>query len=89
MINRHDVLAMCDFIDQKGLDEAVLSELRAQYEGRHFTWCLEDDVCSPVQPYLERETYNVYLVNSSDHCSTLTRDESGASGVVFAECLPE
>lgn len=84
MINAQQIQAIVDYVEQKGLSEAVISELRGSFPGCHFTYCMDDDVTYP-RPYLERGTFNLYLVDSRDHCSTLTDDKSVASGVVLAE----
>ncbi|MBM97016.1 MAG: hypothetical protein CMI09_14355 [Oceanospirillaceae bacterium] len=88
MMNPQDILAMTEFVEQQGLSEQTLSQLRDQYEGHHFTWCMEDDI-NVGKPYLERPTFKLYLVDSRDHCSTLTNDEEIASGLVFAECVED
>ncbi|MAD47643.1 MAG: hypothetical protein CMI02_16640 [Oceanospirillaceae bacterium] len=88
MINRHQLQAMIDFVEQKGLNETTLGELRQQYEGLHFTWCLDDDI-NFEHPVAEHQEFNVFLVDSRDHCSTLTKDAETASGVVFAEILED
>lgn len=88
MINRHQLQTMCDFVEQQGLSEQTLAELRRQYAGLHFTWCMEDDINYPF-PALERDAFHVFLVDSRDHCSALTRDSEVASGVVFAERVAE
>jgi len=84
MIAANDIQSMCDLVDQQGLSEQLIGNLRDQYPGKHFTWCSEDDI-NVGKPYLERPGYLVYLVDSSDHCSRLTNDEDIATGVVFAE----
>ena len=86
MIAQEQLQSMISFVEQKGLDEATLSELRQQYSGVHFTWCWDDDI-NYEHPEAERSNFNVFLVDSSDHCSTLTKDSDSASGVVFAEII--
>lgn len=88
MMNSHDILTMSEFVEQQGLNEQTLSQLRDQYAGHHFTWCMEDDI-HVGKPYLERSLFKVYLVDSREHCSKLTNDETIASGVVFAECFED
>ena len=49
---------------------------------------------NPVVPSLarrwaERDTFNLYLVNSSDHCSKLCNDAESASGIVLAEVIAD
>lgn len=86
MINTQQIQAIVDFVEQNGLSEAIISELRTSFPGCHFTYCMDDDITYP-RPYLERQSFNVYLVDSRDHCSKLTDDKSIASGVVLAEVI--
>ncbi|MDK2776202.1 MAG: DUF6129 family protein [Pseudomonadota bacterium] len=88
MINRHQLQAMADFVEQQGLSEQTLGQLRSQYAELHFTWCMDDDINFQF-PVLECNDFNVFLVDSRDHCSTLTKDPEVASGVVFAEIFPQ
>lgn len=88
MINRHSLQAILDFVEQNGLTEQTLVELRTQFPGNHFTYCMDDDVVYS-KAYFEHPQYNVYLVDSRAHCSTLTDDAEVASGVVFAEISAE
>jgi len=38
-----------------------------------------------LPPALKREKFNLYLVNGSEHCLSLTDDPQQAIGVVLAE----
>ena len=75
-------------IAAKGLSEASVRDLRSQYEGAHFTYCMDDDV-AVEKAYRECDGFNIYLVNSSDHCSVLTNDATSASGLVLAEVIDD
>lgn len=86
MITPQQLEKIVDHIDKNGLNESVLSSLRTVYPGCHFTWCMDDDI-NFSKPWAKRETFNVYLVDSRDHCSTLTDDAGVASGVVLAELV--
>lgn len=66
------------------LDDATLDALRGRWPGLHFTVCGDDDVPARLSPVLERTGFNVYLVNGSEHCLTLTNDPELAIGVVLA-----
>lgn len=66
------------------LDEAGLARLRAAWPGLHLTLCGDDDVPARLPPVLERPGFNLYLVNGSEHCLTLTNDPEVAIGVVLA-----
>jgi hypothetical protein len=40
-----------------------------------------------AKPYMEKDSFNIYLVDSRDHCASLTTDDANASGLVIAEVL--
>ena len=71
------------------LDDALIARLRAAHPGVHFTWCIDDDIAVNARPVAERAAFNLYLVNSSEHCSVLTNDGDAASGIVLAEIIPD
>lgn len=58
--------------------------LRAAFPDLHFTFCMDDDVLFDG-PALAGSGFNLYLVDSSDHCLRLTGDMQTATGVVVAE----
>ena len=66
------------------LDDAGLARLRAGWPGLHLTLCSDNDVPARLPPVLERPGFNLYLVNGSEHCLTLTNDPEVAIGVVLA-----
>ena len=68
----------------QGLNETTLQALRADWPELRFTYCSDDDICGPV-PYLQAETFNLYLLDAREHCPALTGDLSVASGVVLAD----
>jgi len=84
MIAAAELDAILQWVDEKGLSEQVIAELREKFPGKHFTYCMDDDI-NGGKPYAERDAYAVYLVDSSDHCSCLTSDPESASGIVLAE----
>lgn len=88
MIYHQQVQSMVDYLEQHGLSEASLSDLRQQFDGIHFTYCMDDDV-NISAPYMEAKHFNVYLVDSREHCSKLTSDAKIASGIVFAEVIDD
>ena len=92
-MNMETLQAMAELIELRGLSEALLTQLRSTYPGKHFTYCMDDDIHSG-KPVLERETFRIYLVDSSDHCSHLldgrnTDALQHASGFVLAEVIPD
>jgi hypothetical protein len=70
------------------LSETTMLELRKQFAGVHFTYCLDDDI-HRGKPVYTSEAFNLYLVNSSQHCLCLTNDFDNATGIVVAEVVPE
>ena len=88
MIASNELDAVVALIEQKGLSEMLLGELRTQYPGKHFTYCMDDDITTG-KPVVERDNFAVYLVDSSDHCSCLTTDLDSASGMVLAEIITD
>ena len=51
----------------------------------HFTVCSADDINARVQPALETDGHELYLVSgASGHCLEITSDFEGATGIVVA-----
>lgn len=88
MITEQDISTVVDLVKANGLSEDVVSKLRSQFNGYHFTYCMDDDM-DAYKPAKECEGFNIYFVNSSDHCSKLTTDPSNASGFVLAEVIED
>ena len=87
MITDTDINGVVEFVKANGIDEAVIAKLREQYD-YHFTYCIDDDM-EAYTPALEFDSFNVYYVNSKDHCSKLTTDPTSASGFVIAEVMDD
>ncbi len=64
--------------------ESTLTLLREKYPQIHFTYCMDDDVVA-AHPVVEFETFNLYLIDSRNHCLSFTQDQEIATGVVVAE----
>lgn len=75
-------------VEQQGLSEATLQALRHNWQGVHFTYCLDDDVHYP-KPYAAYRGFNLYLVDGREHCLHLTNDLQCATGVVLAEVIDD
>lgn len=86
MIAEQDVKTILSHVENAGLNDSVISDLRAQYKDYHFTYCMEDDMDAHT-PAIESRDFNVYFVDSADHCAKLTRDPAHGSGFVFAEII--
>lgn len=70
------------------LNEATLAALKQSWPDLRFTFCNDDDMPARMPPALRRESFNLYLVNGSEHCLSLTDDPLHAIGVVLA-CVEE
>jgi len=87
MIPASDIQGVVDYVKANGLSDDVVSQLRGKYQ-YHFTYCMDDDM-EAYTPAMEEEGFNVYFVNSTEHCSKLTIDPNNASGFVLAEVLDD
>ena len=70
------------------LNEQALASLKTNWPDLRFTFCNDDDMPARLPPALRRERFNLYLVNGSEHCLSLTDDPLHAIGVVVA-CVDE
>lgn len=84
MIAPETLTAVADAVGGRSLDDALLADLRGRFPGLHLTLCGDDDVPARLAPALERSGFNLYLVNGSEHCLSLTNDPDLAIGVVLA-----
>lgn len=84
MISSEQLQAVTDWIEKR-VDSATLqNELRRAFPGMHFTFCFDDDVLVD-QPIASCEGFNLYLVDTGNHCFSLTSDMQVATGLVVAE----
>lgn len=88
MITPEQLQTIADSINGQLLNEAVVSQLRAQFTGIHFTYCMDDDIPN-VEPLVEGAGFNLYLVDGREHCLCLTRDYENATGIVIAEVIED
>ena len=88
MLTEQDVEQVIGIVGAHGLSEVTIAALRERFSGAHFTYCMDDDI-GAARPYRECDGFNVYLVDSSDHCSALTPEIDGASGLVLAEVIED
>jgi len=66
------------------LNEQSIASLKKTWPDLRFTFCNDDDMPARLPPVLKREGFNLYLVNGSEHCLSLTDDPLHAIGVVVA-----
>ena len=76
--------AIGQFAVSRPLSEATVADLRQQFPGIHFTYCMDDDVVA-ANPVYQDSGFNLYLVDSRNHCLSFTQDPDIATGVVVAE----
>jgi hypothetical protein len=88
MISPEQLQRIASVIRTQALNEAMVSSLRSDYPGIHFTYCMEDDIPNH-EPMLESQGFNLYLVDGREHCLCLTRNYEYATGIVIAEVIEE
>jgi len=76
------IAAIADAVDD-AMAADLPARLRAQFPGLSITVCADDDIIA-ARPVVEREGFNLYLVDGGSHCLSLTRDADAATGVVVA-----
>ena len=84
MMTEEQLASIVAEVERQGLADSHLTTLRATFPELHFTWCMDEDVCGP-QPAAQGKGFNVYLVDSRNHCLCFTPSLALASGVVIAE----
>jgi hypothetical protein len=88
MITSEQINAITAKIETLGLSDDTVSTLRQQYQPIHFTYCMDDDLPNNT-PVIERQGFNLYLIDSREHCLCLTNDYDSATGIVVAEIIPD
>ncbi|MES9990891.1 MAG: DUF6129 family protein [Candidatus Thiodiazotropha sp.] len=84
MITQAQLHDVGEFLSQYPVDESSVIELRRQFPDIHFTYCMDDDVMA-ANPLHEAAAYNLYLIDSRNHCLSFTQDMDIATGIVVAE----
>ncbi|OAI16884.1 hypothetical protein A1359_06720 [Methylomonas lenta] len=88
MISSEQMQRVASTIRTQPLTETLVSILRTEYPGVHFTYCMEDDIPNQ-EPVLEGEGFNLYLVDGREHCLCLTNNYEHATGIVIAEIIED
>lgn len=83
-INAATLAAVAARAAELDLSEASVGHLRREWPGVHFTFCGEEDVPARLNPVLEGQGFNLYLVNNADHCVAFTNQLEAATGIVLA-----
>ncbi|MET0008060.1 MAG: DUF6129 family protein [Candidatus Thiodiazotropha sp. 6PLUC4] len=84
MITQAQVENIGTLLTQRSIDESAVIELRQQFPEIHFTYCMDDDVIA-ASPLHESDLFNLYLIDSRNHCLSFTQDLDAATGIVVAE----
>lgn len=84
MISSQQIDEIGRYAGSQPLSEGMLQALRQQFPEIHFTYCLDDDVIG-AEPVQEQAAFNLYLVDTRNHCFAFTADPEVASGIVVAE----
>jgi hypothetical protein len=88
MISEEQLKSISELVKAQPISEQIVEGLRSSYQDLHFTYCMDDDIVG-AKPVFEDPCFNIYLVNSSSHCLSLTNDLDSASGLVIAEVEDE
>ena len=84
MISEMQLDAVCGWLEHHADKSHLEQALRAAFPDLHFTFCQDDDVMLDG-PARGSSRFNLYMVDSSSHCLSLTTDIERASGLVVAE----
>jgi hypothetical protein len=84
MITQTQLNDIGGLLKAQAIDESSVNELRKQFPDIHFTYCMDDDVIA-ASPLHESENFNLYLIDSRNHCLCFTQDMNVATGIVVAE----
>jgi hypothetical protein len=88
MITQEQLNSVSELVKSQSISGQIVESLRSHFPDLHFTYCMDDDVVG-AKPVFEDPNFNLYLVNSSSHCLSLTSDLDAASGLVIAEVEEE
>ena len=89
MISVEKTAELANLIEQQlPLTEATVVSLRSAYPEIHFTYCMDDDIVTG-KPVVEKDAFNLYLIDGREHCLCLTNDHDVATGLVVAEVIED
>ena len=72
------------YLGRDDSSDASLAELRPHLKGLSVTKCDSSDV-DTEKPFREFKHFNVYLLDTSDHCVVMTLDPNRATGLVVGK----
>jgi len=87
MIDAQTIAAVKAEVESRGAGEETVKELRQNWQGIHFTYCMDDDI-GALEPFQEARGFNIYLITGRDHCISFTTAPENATGLVIA-CLED
>ena len=87
MLNLEQVQQVADHIGKQTLTEMLISDIRNEFPGIHFTYCMDDDILER-EPALSQTGFNLYLIDGREHCLCFTNNLEHATGIVIAEVIP-
>lgn len=88
MITAEQLNRIGELVKAQPISEHAVERLRSNLPDIHFTYCMDDDVVG-ANPVFEDQLFNLYLVDSRNHCLSFTQDMGVASGIVVAEIAEE
>jgi hypothetical protein len=88
MITPEQLQDLAQAIQSQVLNESLITVLRNEHKGIHFTYCMDDDI-PDHEPVLEGVGFNIYLVDGREHCLCLTQKYENATGIVIAEVIAD
>lgn len=84
MITQQQLDQIAQLAALQPISDAIVDQLRGHFPDIHFTYCSDDDVVA-AKPVYEDGEFNLYLIDSRNHCLSFTQDMEVATGVVLAE----
>lgn len=84
MVSEEQLNGVAEQLTQQGCGEETVAQLRRNFPDIHFTYCMDDDICSG-KPCYSAEQFDLYYIDSREHCLGLTGSAELATGLVVAE----
>ncbi len=88
MLSSEQVQQVADHIGNQTLTETLISDIRSEFPGIHFTYCMDDDI-PEREPVLSHTAFNLYLIDGREHCLCFTNNLEHATGIVIAEVISD
>jgi len=88
MLTQEQMQEVADHIGKQTLTEGLISDIRSEFPGIHFTYCMDDDI-PEREPVLSHTGFNLYLIDGREHCLCFTNNLEHATGIVIAEVIPD